>query len=310
MGLFSKPKTPTVDVAALTRIAEENAIKQRGIVSGLKGNLTPLTGQYEQKRTALSDRINPETEGLMERYGADLSKVGQTEVDANNQASAAFRERSFRDVPELQRAIRSSLGSTGTAGNAAALSSVARPILDANRTSRDFDANIEQERLRNVTGRAQGFADTGLSARSNAMSTRLGLDEDTINYLTETGRGDLIREAESLLGVEGQLGANKLGIEQARQESEMAKAAASNARRGQLISGLSQLGGAAIGFGLGGPMGAGLGAQLGGTAGQVANGSPVSFDPTLLYAMSQRQPAQRRTAVVNSLGGQVPVRPY
>lgn len=308
MGLFSKPKVPSIDTGALTRIAEENARKQQGIITGLKGNLNPINQNFETKRNTLSAAIPGQTEETLGAYGRDLSNVGQLEQNANTQAVAAQREQSFRDVPELQRAIRESLGSSGTTGNAAALSAVSRPVIDAARQNRDFGAQLENNRLTNQANRGEKLADTGFNARSSAMSTKLGLDTDTVNYLTSIGREDLVREAEGLLGSEEQLGSNRLGIEQARQANEAAKASASNSFRNNIISGLTQLGGAGVGFLAGGPMGAGLGAQLGGTAGQLATGSPVQFDPTLLYAMANRNPAPRRTAIVNGL--QTPVRPY
>lgn len=311
MGLFSKKKVPSIDTGALMRISQDNESKQKAIVGGLRGNLSPVYGNFENKRNALGSGFQEGTEGLINQYGQSLEGVNNADAAARSEANVGQREQSFREVPEMQRAIRESLGGSGLLNSGAALSALSRPVLDAARSSRDFTSQNKVAELAGRTDRASNFADTSMNARSGALSTKLGLDTDTINYLTESGRGDLLDEANKLLGIEEQSGANRLGIEQARQQNEMAKAAADNARRGSIISGLTQLGGAAIGFGLGGPMGAGLGSQIGGTVGQVANGSPVSFDPTLLYAMSQRnQPAQRRTAVVNSLGGQIPVRPY
>lgn len=311
MGLFSKKKA-SIDTGALLRISQDNEAKQKAIVGGLQGKLSPLSTRFETRRNELGQGFETGTENTLSRYGQDLSAANTADAAARNAASVNFRESSFRNVPELQRSIRESLGGSGTIGNAAALSALSRPVLDANRASRDFDATNEVAGLDRSAARTEKVADTGFNARSNALSTKLGLDTDTINYLTETGRGDLIDEANKLLGIEDQAGANRLGIENARQQQEIAKAAASNSMRGNIISGLTQLGGAGLGFLAGGPMGAGLGAQLGGTAGQMINGSPASFDPTLLYAMANRNPAAatRRTAVVNSLGGQIPVRPY
>lgn len=303
MGLFSKKSSvPSLDTGALTRIAEENAAKQQGIIKGLRGGLQPINTNFETKRGELSARVPGETETTLSRFGQDLSTVGEAETDANRQAGVAFREQSFRNVPEIQRSIRESLGGAGTMGNAAALSALSRPVLDANRASRDFDANLEQTRLGNVTARGEKLADTGFSARSDAMKTKLGLDEGTIDYLTSIGREDLVREAEGLLGTEEQLGSNRLGIEQARQADNMARAAAANSRRSGVLSSLGSVAGAGVGL-LGGPMGVALGSQLGGMAGNLAGGGTGgTLDPTLLYAMAQRQP-NNRANVVKSLSG-------
>lgn len=300
MGLFSKPKTPSLDTGALTRISQDNEAKQKAIVGGLRGNLSPINANFETKRNALGTNFQGATEGLVQQYGQDLSAANVADANTRNASNVAFREQSFRDVPEIQRSIRESLGGSGTIGNAAALSALSRPILDANRTSRDFTAQNEINGLNTTAGRSEKLADTGFNARSGALSTKLGLDDDTIKFLTETGRGDLIDEANSLLGIEDQAGTNRLGIEQARQSSEMAKAAASNARRGQILTSLGSLGGAGLGAMIGGPAGAGLGAQLGGTAGNIAGGGGGGqFDPTLLFALAQRN----KSNVSRSLSG-------
>lgn len=300
MGLFSKPKVPSIDTGALTRIAQENEAKQKAIVGGLRGNLSPINANFETKRNELGNNLTTGTENLLTRYGQDLSGVTAADTAARNAANVGFREQSFRDVPELQRSIRESLGGSGTIGNAAALSTLSRPILDANRASRDFSSQNTVAGLNAQTGRAEKLADTGFSARGDALKSKLGLDEGTIQFLTESGRGDLIKEANDLLGIEDQAGANRLGTEQARQENEMAKAAAANARRGQILTSLGSLAGTAVGAGFGGPVGAGIGSQLGGNLGNMAGGGGgAQFDPTLLYALAQ----QNRSNVSRSLGG-------
>jgi len=305
---FGKKKAKNnYNAAELSGINQQNEAKQKAIVGGLRNNLTPLSAEYESKRRMLGNEVQGSTEGLIDRYGADLNAVNTADANARNAANIGVREQAFRGVPEMQRAIRESLGGSGLSGSGAARSSIAQPIIEANREARDFANQNEASRLAAMSGRTEKLADTGLNLRGSALSSKLGLDEGTINYLQEIGRGDLIDEANSLLGIEEQAGANRLAISQGRATAQNAVDAANASRRGNLISGLSQAGGAAVGGMFGGAQGAGLGAQIGGSFGQMANGSPVSFDPTLLYAMSQRNP-MRRTAIVNGL--QTPVRPY
>lgn len=308
MGLFSKPKIPGIDVGALTRIAEQNANTQRDILGRKKLALQPLGTQFKADRSALSSQVEPGAENLITRYGQDLQGVGAQELAANQNATVAQREQSFRDVPEIQRAIRESLGGSGLLRTGGAAGRVAQPIIDAARSSRDFSSGLETNRLGNEARRSEGLAGTAFDTRNQAFNKRLGIDEDTLNYLNETGRGDLIAEYEALAGIESELGGNRLGIEQARQANEQARAAASASRRGAILSSLGSLAGTGAGFLAGGPVGAGLGSQLGGTLGNLAGGGTGggTFDPTLLFALSQRQP-NNRTAVVNSLGGRIPV---
>lgn len=301
MGLFGKSKTPSIDTGALLRISQDNEAKQKAIVGGLGGKLAPLSANFENRRNSLGQGFQGDTESAITRYGQDLSAANTADAAARSAANTGFREQSFRDVPELQRSIRESLGGSGLSGNGVALSALARPTLDAARASRDFTSQNEVAGLNNSAARTEKVADTGFNARSNALATKLGLDQDTINYLTETGRTDILDEANKYLGIEDQAGSNRLGIEQARQANEMAKAAAANSRRAGVLSSLGSLGGAGLGFLAGGPVGAGLGSQLGGTVGNLAGGGTGggTFDPTLLYALSQRN----KSNVSRSLGG-------
>lgn len=301
MGLFSKPKVPGIDTGALTRLAEQNANTQRDILGRRKQALQPLQDQFKTDRAAFSSQIEPGAENLVNRYATDLQGVGTGERAANESAIVAQRGQSFRDVPEIQRAIRESLGGSGLLRSGVASRELSRPILDAARSSRDFSTGLETQQLGRESQRAEGIATTGYNARTAALDKRLGVDESTLNTLASLGREDLIKEYEDLAGVEDQLGSNRLGIEQARQQNEMAKAAASNARRASIMSSLGSLAGTAGGFAVGGPMGAGLGSQLGSTFGNLAGGGTGggTFDPTLLFAMAQRN----KSNVSRSLGG-------
>ena len=310
MGLFDKPKIPSIDVGALQRRAEETARRRRDLTQGLTTSLGALTPQYEAKRTELGGRLVPETEQRLEQFGQETATLAPREREAAQVATRGFREQAFREVPEQQRAIREALGGSGMLQSGAAASTLARPTIDALRSSRDFETGQETELLSREAGRNEQMVGIRANERKEALNKKFGLDEDTVNYLQSIGREDLIREAESLSGIESDLGSSLLQTDILGQQQNIARASADAARRGNIISGLGQLGGAAIGFGLGGPLGASLGSQLGGTAGQFATGSPVSFDPTLLFALQQRNAPQRRTAVVDSLGGQIPVRPY
>lgn len=300
MGLFSKPKVPGIDVGALTRLAEQNAATQRDIVGKRKMALEPLRAKFGTDRAALSAQIEPGTENLLNRYASDIQGVGATERAANQNAIIGQRERSFREVPELQRAIRASLGGSGLLRSGAAASQIANPILEAARSSRDFSTDLETSQLAREGQRAEGLATNGFNARTDALNKRLGIDEGTLNELASMGREDLLAEYADIAGIEDQLGANRLGIEQARQQNEMAKAAAANARRSGIISSLGSLAGTAIGS-FGGPLGASIGSQVGGMVGNFAGGGTGggTFDPTLLYALSQ----QNRRNVSRSLGG-------
>jgi hypothetical protein len=303
MGLFSKPKVPGIDTGALLNIANKNAATQRDILGRKKLALQPLQEQYKTGRAGISAQIEPGAENLLNKYAQDLSGVGAQEKTANDAAVVANRASNFRDVPEIQRAIRESLGGNNLLKSGGAVGQVARPILDAARSSSDFSTNLNLDQLNNESRRSENLAGTGFNVRTDALNKRLGVDQDTLDYLASTGRQDLVDEYSSLAGIEDQLGSNKLGIEQARQANDQAQAAAAASRKGQILSTLGSVAGAGAGALTGNPMAIGLGAQLGGQFGNMAGGGGGggNFDPTLLYALASRQPANK-TAVVRSLG--------
>lgn len=308
MGLFSSPNIPGIDTGALTRIAQQNAATQRDILGRKKQALLPLGEQFKTDRNALSATIQPGAENLLNQYATDLSGVDAQQKTANTSASIDNRNQNFRNVPELQRAIRESLGGNNLLRSGAASSTIANPILNAARSSSDFSSGLETTRLNDQARRNENLAGTSLNVRNEALNKKLGLDQSTLDTLAANGRTDLLDEYNSLAGIEDQLGANTLGIEQAKQANDQAQAAAAASRRGQILSTLGSVAGAGAGALTGNPLAIGLGAQLGGQFGNLAGGGGGggSFDPTLLYAMANRQPANR-TAVVRSLGGRVPV---
>lgn len=302
-------KIPGYNTGKLNDIASQTAEKQRQLIQQRFSGLQPINQQFETSRNQLSASVAPQAENAIKGYGEALQGVNTADAAARQQATDAFRQQAFRNVPEIQRQIRNSLGGNRLLGSGAAVSTLANPTVNAAQTASDFAAQNESARLAGQTGRAQDFATTGFNTRQQALATRLGLDEGTINQLASMGRSDLIDKFNSLAGVEGDLGQNQLSIEQLGQSQDIARAQAEAAKKGAILSSLGSLAGLGVGSFFG-PMGAAVGSQIGGTVGGVAAGNaPQQFDPTLLFALGQNNPANKRTAVVRSLGGnrQMPV---
>lgn len=307
MAIFGKkPKIPGIDVNALTSIAQGTAAKKRSIVEGLGGQLQPLSAGFEAKRGKLGEGFTTDTQAATDAYRGELAGLKQSANIAGDESNRLFREQQFRNVPEIQKSIREALGGSGTLNTGAARVALAKPLIGAVQASSDFEAQNEINRLADNARLDEKGADFAVGAKREALSTKFGLDADTINYLTSIGRQDLIDKANSLVGIEGDLGADTLAIEQSRQANEIARASAAANKRNAVLSGLTTLGGAGIGALFGGPLGATLGGQLGSNAGQLATGQPVQFDPTVLFAMANR-PSPTRSAVVRGLGGRIPV---
>lgn len=288
---------PGYDTAKLNAISKANADKQRQIIQQKFQGLQPINQQYQTSQTNLSNNIIPNSQAAVDKYGQGLEAVNAADTAQRSQANDAFRAQQFQNVPALQRQIRNSLGGNRLLNSGAAASTLAQPTINAAQNSGNFEGQNEQARLAGVTGRAQDFATTGFNAQQQALATKLGLDENTINQLASMGRTDLIDQFNSLAGVQDQEGTNELGIEQLAEGQNIAQAQANAAKKSAILGTLGSLGGLGVGSFFG-PLGAAVGSQVGGTLGTVAGGgTPQQFDPTLLFAA-----AQKRKGVVSALG--------
>lgn len=294
-------KVKALDTGAALAIAQKKKQTTMDYANQQEAQLKAGYAPYEQKRSAISAQLEPGAEKQLASYGQDLSKVGAAEQEQYGQAANQFRQQSFRDVPEVQRAIRDQLGGNRLMGSGAALSSLAKPTIQAAQQSADMASSLEQQRLGNVTNRAEGFATTGFNTRQKAMADRLGMDEETLNTLTQMGRTDLIDKFNSLSGAESDYYDTEGELNILGQTSEIARQQAKNARRSAIIGTLGSVAGGAAGFMASGgnPLGAGLGMQAGGQLGQMAGGgTPGQIDPTMLFALMQQKKQAKATPAV------------
>lgn len=300
MALFGKkPNIPSIDTAALNRLVDEAAAKKRAIVGGLTGELQPISANFEQKRNALgTGYLNDVNTGINE-FNTGIGALKESSGAAGEEAARAFREQQFRDVPEIQKSVREALGGSGTLNTGAARFSLARPTIEAARASSDFAAQQKINDLQRKQQLGEKALDYSTTAKQGGIDTKFGLDKDTVDYLTSIGRSDLIDKANSMLGIEGDVGDARLNIEQARQNNDIARATAAANNRNAVLSGITTLGGAAIGGLFGGAPGAAAGGSFGSNAGQLLTGQPVQFDPTTLYALKNKT----RSMVSRSIGG-------
>jgi hypothetical protein len=313
MSLFGKPKTVNYDTAGETAAARRQAEIQRGLLGANLQDRAKMSTQYQTDRSKLASQIEPAAEQRLQRYGQDLEGVSGFERSAREAANIGQREQAFREVPELQRAVRASLGGSGLMGSGAARAQIANPLLQAATESRDFANKNTIAQLASEAGRKENFAQTGFSERGRAAEQRFGLEEGTIDKLMSIGREDLVAKLTGESGIESDLYGNEKAIRDMDFASRSAAAAAKNAKRGAVIGALGQLGGAATGAILAGvtggasiPLSAALGGQLGGSAANIATGSPTQFDPSLLFALQQQQNSKK----VSPYTYGAPVGPY
>lgn len=289
-------------------LLQKDLDRRKTIIGGLRPTLTAANQQFQTGQQGVSQGLTDRSEEALTRFGTDVAGLNEADVASNAAAANVNQERTFRTLPAQQQMIREALAAQGLSRTGAASRRLAEPVQQAARGASDFSQDLELNRLANVSRRGEAVANAGLDTRKQVALSRMGLDSDTIKYLNATGRQDLIDEASNLAGLSQDEAGGFSDISQnltdtlnqtdiARQQQAQAQAAAREAKKGGILRSLTGLAGTGIGALVGGPMGASIGGQIGQTAGGLATGQESYFDPTLLYALNNRQ------NVVRSLSG-------
>lgn len=312
-------EVPGIDYGTVEGRATENANTQRDLLNkdlekrrAIQASLSPKLASANQAfQTGINNQsqaLNDRNEAALTQFGTDVSKLNESDVAANAAAANTAQERAFRTLPAQQQLIRESLAANGLSRTGSAARQLSAPVTNAARMVNDYSTDLENNRLANVSRRGEAIATAGLDTRKQVALQRMGLDAATIKYLNSIGRQDLVDEASNLAGLSQEEAGGLSDISQnltdtlnqtdiARQQQAQAQAQARNAKKGGIIRSLTGLAGTGIGAFFGGPLGASIGGQIGQTAGGLATGQESYFDPTLLYALNNRQ------NVVRSLSG-------
>lgn len=300
MGLFSKKKTPSFDTGALRAILEQGQTRAKNEINTGFSQSAPLLKQFESSRNALGKAFETGANQRAQTFAQGLQQVESPEFVRQQQAKA--RELAFRDLPGTQELIREQLGATGGLNRGAAIRALQAPVLQAAQTASDQGFQIQQDAAARDINRRQVALKTIFDTGQGAALERLGIDEQTANTLLKTGRADIIDRAMALAGIEQNRTQGLLDIETLRQQQEIAKAQAKNARRGALLSSVGSLAGAGLGS-FGGPTGALLGSNLGGQLGGLASGGTQPLDLSgILTALTLRRSNQPQQNVFSTQG--------
>jgi hypothetical protein len=241
-GNSSGGSVPAFNPTPLRDILSKSAETQRGLVETLPGQLKPFTGQLQQGTQQLGQGFTDATKARTADFQRNL-----VNPQASEAAVTARQEQNFRGVPAAQQAIREALASTGRLQTGRASNALAAPVLAAAEDTRDFAADVA---FQDEAARREGLK-TGLSIEQQADLTKLGLDEDTMRTLFETGRGDVLQQVGEFLGIEGDLSQGLFNLENTKQQSDIAQAQNRANNRAGLRNALLGIGGQLAGVGIG-----------------------------------------------------------
>lgn len=233
---------PAFNPTPLRDILNQGATTQKGIVAGLPQKLSPFSTNLQGKTNELGAGYTDTTKALSDRLTA-----GAVNPVATENAITAKQQQEFRSVPQQQQAIRDALASSNRLATGRGAATIAQPVINAANNTSDFASQLD---LQNENQR-QDALKTGVSMEQQAALSKLGLDQDTMKTLFETGRGDVVQEAADMLGIEGDLSQGLFNLENTTQQSNIAQAQADADRRAQLRNALLGIGGQLAGVGIG-----------------------------------------------------------
>lgn len=234
-------KVPSFNPTPLRDILQQGANKQRSVVNSLPGQLVPFNTELQDKTNKIGQDYLTSATGRKNELVS-----GAVNPAATNAAIGAKQEQEFRGVPMQQQAIRDALASGNRLATGRGAAAIAQPVITAAQNVSDYGSNLN---LQNEQNRQTNLR-TGISYEQQADLNKLGLDEDTMKTLFETGRGDIVQQAADLLGIEGDLSQGLFNLENTRQLSDIAKAQADEANRNALRNALLGIGGNLAGIGL------------------------------------------------------------
>lgn len=147
--------------------------------------------------------------------------------------------------PEIQAQLKESLAATGGLGRGAATAAFSRAGQAAAEEIGRGETAIQTQRLQGL----QDAAKTVFGADLGAIQQATGLDASSLETLFQSGRQDLIREAQSIMQAERDRTQNRLAIEANANTYNIAQQTADAAGQNALTQALlEQLGRGAGGY--------------------------------------------------------------
>jgi len=200
--LGRKKKSPSIDVAGAQRLAKESSARQRDSIGQQFNDLQGQNKEWEAKRMGLSGSIQPQYEKIGKDLMTGYQQVGQAEQKNLEDILRTRQQQTARNIPLQQQLVREQLAASGGLRTGGAARSLQAPVLQAQTEQSDLASALSQQSQAAQTGRLERGTEAQAGLAKEALTTKLGIDEDTMNTLFETGRTDIIEKLGALRGVE------------------------------------------------------------------------------------------------------------
>lgn len=242
-GLFGQKSQPNLDIGPLLDTIRRSKSKQNQIATNLPGQLAPLGGQLKTGVTGAETAATDASRAAASNY---LAETGKTTDAQGQELTDILRQRVLGNAPAEDQQLREELAATGGLERGGA--NAAFEKLAAERAG-----NIAQgqSQIELAAQAAKQDALTKIYAMDESMiQNKLGIDRDTLVALYDSGRQDLINEANSLLGIESNATGQELSAQEALLNDQLASGTAESAQRADIYNQLIGAGGTIAGYGL------------------------------------------------------------
>lgn len=246
---FGKKKSSSFNTAPFLDAAKKSSAAQRDLIAQQFEQLQPLSEQRRSEAGSLGTGIEQKFGDISQQYRSGLSGIGDLEQKTLDSILSNRQVQSARNIPLQQQMVRENLAASGGFRTGGAARAMQAPVLQQQQEQADLASQLATERMGREATRAEKGVDVQAEMAKQGALQKLGIDEDTMRTLFETGRTDIIDKLAGLRGVEADELQSMLGILGMQTQANLAKDAASNANRQALLSSLTGLGGQLIGMG-------------------------------------------------------------
>jgi len=250
-SLFGKKKKASVDLTPYINATQKSSATQRDLIGQQFEQLQPLSQEYESKMSGLGTGIEQKYGDIAKQYRSGLSQVGGAEQAALESILSSRQQQTARNIPLQQQLIRENLAASGGFRTGGAAKAMQAPITEMQQQQADLASQLSSEKLAREAGRMEKGTEAEMQLAKEGTLQKLGIDENTLNTLLETGRTDIIDKLGALRGVESDELQSLLGIYGMQTNVNLANTAAENERRQALYNTLTGIGGSLMGMGSG-----------------------------------------------------------
>ena len=193
-----------IDVSNLQRLITEGATKQREQAVRIRPEARALQDEFgrtvQAKLGALSTKREQQKSSFLQALQADQSKIGSTLFNT-------LQERIFAGVPAAEARIREQAGGAFQTGATQEL--LAQPTIQASQQLGRSAQDISMQQQQQVAAAQEKL----FNLDQEFLSQQFGVEKGVLEAALNSGRQDLINEANALIDIADQETADQLSVE-------------------------------------------------------------------------------------------------